>query len=144
MLCYDYASLPNLVKEYILPLLEKYKILTFSGPLGVGKTALVKEILKQCGVRDVVDSPSFGYVKGYVGGSGRIFNHFDLYRLSSVDDFVGAGFDEYLYRENECCLIEWPDVIKPLLCADELSCSVINIELRYDPNNAFEGRFIIF
>ena len=49
--------------------------------------------------------------------------HFDLYRLNNLDEFIQAGFDEYLYQEDALCFIEWPKIIEPLLISDV--CSVV-------------------
>jgi tRNA threonylcarbamoyladenosine biosynthesis protein TsaE len=46
---------------------------------------------------------------------GKVLYHFDLYRISSVDEFVLSGFNEYIYQPNSWALIEWPEVIEPLL-----------------------------
>jgi tRNA threonylcarbamoyladenosine biosynthesis protein TsaE len=32
------------------------KVVTFTGPLGAGKTTLIKKLLKRCGVHEVVTS----------------------------------------------------------------------------------------
>lgn len=144
MISFDYEHLKDIVAKHVLPLLENHRILIFSGPLGVGKTALIKEILKQSDVSDIVDSPTFGYVKSYKTPSGLVFNHFDLYRIGSLDGFVDAGFDEYLNRKNEYCLIEWPDVIEPLLSSPNLQNNVHHIELMYQPKGLSDQRFIKF
>ncbi len=125
-------DMPTFVKKQILPLLKDYSILTFTGPLGAGKTTLIREILHQSGVADHVTSPTFGYVKSYVGTHGHCFYHFDLYRIDSVDSFINAGFDEYLMQKNCTCLIEWPEVIEPLLETSQIKENVVNVALNYD------------
>ena len=37
----------------------KYKILFLNGPIGAGKTTLVKNLCKQFGVKELVTSPTF-------------------------------------------------------------------------------------
>jgi len=69
----------KIVQEHLVPKLEKYTIFTFSGPLGAGKTTLIKKFLKACGVDQIVTSPTFNYVNTYKTKNGMIFNHFDLY-----------------------------------------------------------------
>jgi tRNA threonylcarbamoyladenosine biosynthesis protein TsaE len=90
-------------------------IFTLTGTLGAGKTTLIKELLRVAGVTDLVVSPTFTLVNTYQGAGGKIFYHFDLYRIQSVEEFLAAGFDEYLYAPDSLCLIEWPAVIEPLL-----------------------------
>lgn len=104
-------------------------IFTFTGELGAGKTTLIKAFLKECGVTQAVTSPTFTYVNVYENQQGQIFYHFDLYRIKTVDDFIAAGFNEYLYQPNSWSLIEWPDVITPLL--NERVCHCI---LDYEGN----------
>jgi tRNA threonylcarbamoyladenosine biosynthesis protein TsaE len=91
------------------------KIFTFEGPLGAGKTTIIRHLLQKCGIHEPVTSPTFNYVNVYENSSRELFYHFDLYRLSSIDDFLAAGFNEFLYVENSWTLIEWPEIIMPLL-----------------------------
>lgn len=96
------------------------------GPLGAGKTTTVKALLRSCGVTGVITSPTFTYVNEYKNSEGEHFYHFDLYRITSVEEFQAQGFDEYLYQftlrssqsevgPRSWAFIEWPEVIKPLL-----------------------------
>ena len=93
------------------------RIWTLTGTLGAGKTTLVQEILTQLGVVGPIQSPTYTYVTLYQLADGRTVYHFDLYRLSSYEQFVQAGFDEYLYDENGICFIEWPEIVLPYLPA---------------------------
>lgn len=91
------------------------RIYTFTGSLGAGKTTLTQHMLRQLGVTDIIQSPTYTYICQYRTQDGRAIIHFDLYRLRSEDDFIQAGFDEYLYDEKIICFIEWPEIIMPLL-----------------------------
>jgi len=143
-------DMPSVVSNYILPIMNKVTnnvinnnmsnvtIFTLQGPLGAGKTSLVKEILRQNNVTDVVTSPTFTYVKNYSNPSGQTFHHFDLYRIGSLENFIAAGFDEYLYENSErksFCFIEWPEIIFPLLDQQENRFRTCKISLNYDPND---------
>ena len=44
-------------------------------------------------------------------------NHFDCYRLKDIREAMDFGAEEYLYSGNYC-LIEWPDMISPILPED--------------------------
>ena len=66
-------------------------------------------------MHDYITSPTFTYVNRYKNESDQTFYHFDCYRLGSLDDFVLAGFDEYLYEPNSWSFIELPEVVMPLL-----------------------------
>lgn len=105
----------DLVVDYLQKQMKKCSVFTFTGELGSGKTTLVKSFLKSCGVQQVVTSPTFTYVNMYENAQGSIFYHFDLYRIKTVEDFIAAGFNEYLYQPNSWSFIEWPEVIMPLL-----------------------------
>lgn len=96
-------------------LMPQCTVFTFIGSLGAGKTTLVQHLLRRCGVQDVITSPTFTYVNAYKNVQGQTFYHFDLYRLSSLNDFLDAGFDEYLYAPDSWAFIEWPEIVMPLL-----------------------------
>lgn len=98
--------------------LPECPVFTFTGPLGAGKTTLVRHLLKHCGVEHLVTSPTFTYFITYHNAQNETFYHFDLYRLKSLDEFRAIGFEEYLYQPNSWAFIEWPEVIEPLLTHD--------------------------
>ena len=132
-------EIEKIVKEHLMPRLKKNKIFTFQGPLGAGKTTLIKSFLKECGVTEIVTSPTFTYVNTYKNTKSQKFNHFDLYRLPNLESFQDLGFDEYFYEsineQNSWNLVEWPEIIKPLLEEKTLKPAVCNIYLNYDANN---------
>lgn len=103
------------------------RVMTFTGPLGAGKTTLIRELLNSCGVQEQITSPTFNYLNIYTNVQGYQFFHFDLYRITSLSEFCAAGFDEYLYMPNSWAFIEWPEHIMPLL--DNAVC---HVALEYD------------
>ncbi|MDP3889063.1 MAG: tRNA (adenosine(37)-N6)-threonylcarbamoyltransferase complex ATPase subunit type 1 TsaE [bacterium] len=119
----------KVVAQELAKMLEKVSIMTFTGSLGAGKTTLVREVLKASGVIDMITSPTFTYVNIYKNQRGRTFYHFDLYRIESLEDFVAAGFNEYLYASDSAVLIEWPELIMPLLTHD-----VCQVAIEYHEN----------
>lgn len=108
------TQMVDIAKELAEQLKNK-KIMTLSGPLGAGKTTLVQEILKQFRFNEPVISPTYTYVNVYRLPNGKTVYHFDLYRLNSVDEFLAAGFNEYLDQPDSLCFIEWPECIDSLL-----------------------------
>lgn len=96
-------------------LIPQGSIVTLVGSLGAGKTTLIRSFLKLRGVTDVVTSPTFSYVNQYNGPYNEHFFHFDVYRLGDAQQFVSAGFDEYLECTGSTVFIEWPEIIFPLL-----------------------------
>lgn len=80
----------------------------FSGGMGMGKTAFVRGALKAYGNPARVSSPTFALVHDY-GGTPHIF-HFDMYRVTSLDDLYSTGFFDYLSEDN-ILFIEWSENI---------------------------------
>ncbi len=111
---YSLTTLPTVV-EHLITLMPDCAVFTFVGPLGAGKTTLIKQLLARCGVKEVVMSPTFTYVATYTNDRGQTFYHFDLYRFKTLHDFMQAGFDEYLYVPDSWAFIEWPEILKPIL-----------------------------
>ncbi len=80
--------------------------LALVGPLGAGKTQLVKGFAVGLGIAEVVNSPSFTLMAEY---RGRLpLFHQDLYRLAGTDEALAGGLlDE---RQDEgVTLAEWAD-----------------------------------
>jgi tRNA threonylcarbamoyladenosine biosynthesis protein TsaE len=113
----------NSVVEFLFKNLQTCNIITFTGPLGAGKTTLVRALLERCGIQGIITSPTFNYVNVYKNGKGHTFYHFDLYRIKSINDFLASGFDEYLHMPDSFVFIEWPEIIMPLL--KHSACQVI-------------------
>ncbi len=120
---YTLDELPA-VAQTLKELLEGCTVITLSGPLGAGKTTLVRELLGLWGVKEPITSPTFTYMNQYENSSGKRFYHFDLYRIKTVADFQAAGFDEYLYEPDSVALIEWPEPIEALLGAGQCHISI--------------------
>lgn len=93
--------------------LEPGDILALIGDLGTGKTTLTKYIAKGMGVTENIDSPTFNIVKEHKSGRLPLF-HFDVYRLSSGDELLDIGADEYFYTDG-VCIIEWADIVADVI-----------------------------
>lgn len=131
MIAFTLKEVETIVLTHLIPRLSDYAIFAFTGPLGAGKTTIIKEFLRQAGVAQTVTSPTFTYVKQYTAEDGKIFHHFDLYRLRNLEGFLSLGFDEYLYDENGWCVIEWPEIINDFLQNSAISRRVWTIKLDY-------------
>ncbi|WP_304232312.1 tRNA (adenosine(37)-N6)-threonylcarbamoyltransferase complex ATPase subunit type 1 TsaE [Jiulongibacter sediminis] len=99
----------------------------FLGNLGAGKTTLIKEVCRQFGVNDVVQSPTFAIVNVYQTDAGEELYHFDCYRLKKAEEALDFGIEEYLYSD-QLCLIEWPQVIEELLPVPQLEINISALE----------------
>lgn len=92
--------------------LKKGDIIVLTGELGSGKTKLTEGILTYFGLQNEISSPTFTIVNEYDTDKFKIF-HFDVYRLSDVDEFYAIGGEEYF--EQGVSIIEWGEMIKEAL-----------------------------
>ena len=85
------------------------EILLLDGPLGAGKTMLVKGIATAMGLdQEEVTSPSFTLVNPHQGR--LLLYHIDLYRLNEGATAAHAvDLDEILTDENAVVMIEWAE-----------------------------------
>jgi tRNA threonylcarbamoyladenosine biosynthesis protein TsaE len=92
------------------------KVFAFYGKMSAGKTTFIKAVCEELGVTDVINSPTFAIVNEYVDGRGEPMYHFDFYRIKKLEEAYDIGYENYFYSGN-LCLIEWPEMIEPLLPA---------------------------
>ena len=90
------------------------KIVLFNGPMGAGKTTLIKELCKILHVTNSTSSPTFSIVNEYSTSNNEKIFHFDMYRLKSEEEALDMGIDDYLYSNN-WCFIEWSEKISNLI-----------------------------
>ena len=77
------------------------------GPLGAGKTALARALLRAASVDPALEvpSPSFTLVQEYETKLG-VVRHFDLWRLDGPGAMEELGWDE---ARDGIVLVEWPE-----------------------------------
>ena len=107
-------------------------IILLNGDLGSGKTTFVKSLVKYLGSDDVVTSPTFTLLNTY-NAKFPIY-HFDMYRLSSMEEALAVGFEEYFdkSRLDGICLVEWPENVEGLIDQVDLTITInkINDKMR--------------
>jgi tRNA threonylcarbamoyladenosine biosynthesis protein TsaE len=107
--------------------LEAGDLVAISGPLGAGKTQLVKGIAR--GLRVPADepvvSPSFVLVREY-GGRLKLY-HVDAYRLRSAAELIALGWDEMREQPGSVVVIEWSDRVPAAIPED-----AFQVELEHD------------
>ena len=108
--------------------------ITLSGELGAGKTVFVRGLARGLQIDGPVRSPSFILMNQYENGRLPLY-HFDIYRLSHVDDMNMLGYEEYFYG-NGVSVVEWPQLITELLPKERL-----DIEILYLDDESREIRF---
>jgi tRNA threonylcarbamoyladenosine biosynthesis protein TsaE len=92
------------------------------GELGVGKTTLVRGLLRGLGYTGRVRSPTFTLLEPYNLLNINVY-HFDFYRFSEQDEWRDAGFDEY-FGGDGVCLVEWPELAGAMLPDPDLRISL--------------------
>lgn len=111
---YNYAleELP-LVARKILKEVNSKTIL-FYAEMGMGKTTLIKELVKQLGADDLASSPTFSLVNEYLSEKRETIYHFDFYRIKNEEEAYDIGIEEY-FDSHSWCFIEWPSCIENLV-----------------------------
>lgn len=102
------------VSDYLIAQRNEADVVAFYGSMGAGKTTLIKNLCHRMGVTDEVNSPTFAIVNEYATSEGESVYHFDFYRIKKLEEAYDIGFENYFYSGN-LCLIEWPEMIEPLL-----------------------------
>lgn len=99
-------------------------VIALIGPLGAGKTHLVRAIAEGLGIADPrrVSSPTFVLIQEY---DARLpIYHFDAYRLKSEAEFADLGVYEY-FQGGGVCLVEWADKVASCLPEEYLQIAIV-------------------
>ncbi len=126
----DVINLSLAISEH-LPQLLKNHVILLDGPMGAGKTTFVSTLSALLGAMLTPSSPTFSIANEYplaspVMGYKQII-HMDLYRFKSVDEILQSGIEDYLYIMSNLVIIEWPELIEPLVVEP---FTRLNIEVR--------------
>lgn len=102
-------------------LVQPGDVVLLSGDLGAGKTTLAQGFARGLGVADQVVSPTFVLARLYRGRLPLI--HADAYRLDNLAEVTDLDLPELL-DDGGVALVEWGDVIAPMLPADFLEVRI--------------------
>lgn len=129
------AGLDNLNKtaNQLIQLSGSCNVWLINGEMGAGKTTLIKAICTELGVEDNVTSPTFSIINEYKSTTGPVY-HFDFYRVSTLDEALKAGVEDYFYS-GHYCFIEWPEIILPILPGQYIN---VNIEEGAGENRTYK------
>jgi tRNA threonylcarbamoyladenosine biosynthesis protein TsaE len=102
-------------------------VVALVGPLGAGKTHLVRAVAEGLGIANpgAVTSPTFTLIHEYPARL-PIF-HFDAYRLNGPNEFLDLGATEY-YEAGGVCLIEWADKVEAALPTERLTIRLVPVD----------------
>jgi tRNA threonylcarbamoyladenosine biosynthesis protein TsaE len=109
----DKKDLPAAAKK-ILDYTSGKKLIAFQGPMGAGKTTIIRAICSILGTGDIVTSPTFTIVNEYRTNNNEIIYHIDFYRIKKQEEVFDSGIEEYFYS-GSYCFIEWPELIGNIL-----------------------------
>ncbi|MEN8117631.1 MAG: tRNA (adenosine(37)-N6)-threonylcarbamoyltransferase complex ATPase subunit type 1 TsaE [Bacteroidota bacterium] len=90
------------------------RIFALYGKMGAGKTTFIQAICRALGSGDNVTSPTFALINEYNAANADSIFHFDFYRINDIEEAFDLGYEDYIYS-GHYCLIEWPEMIEPLL-----------------------------
>ena len=107
--------------ERIAAVLSGNEEIALFGDLGAGKTAFTRGVCRGLGILDGVSSPTFALVNAY-RGKYQVY-HFDMYRITSVDDLFSVGFYDYL--DTGILIIEWSENIESELEDDAVRIRIL-------------------
>lgn len=95
-------------------------LICLEGDFGAGKTCLARGIGKGLGVVEPITSPTFILINEHrIPGKALRFHHIDVYRLTTPQEILGLGIEDYFYGDG-VCVIEWAERVRELLPLEHL------------------------
>ncbi len=111
------AAETEAVGEKFARMLRPGNVVAFLGGLGAGKTAFTRGMARTLSPDADVSSPTFALVNDY---GGKVpFWHFDMYRITTMDDLYSTGFFDYL-EMGGILAVEWSENITGALPEDTI------------------------
>jgi len=78
------------------------------GPLGAGKSTLVRAACRGVGIDGPIPSPTFTLLNQYSTADGDPVSHVDLYRINTESELLALGWEELLESEH-ALFAEWAE-----------------------------------
>ena len=96
--------------------LNPQSIILLQGPIGAGKTSLVKGIAQGLCISEDITSPTFALSHHYKSGKIPLI-HLDLYRLENISSAKEVFYseEEEAVQSQAILVIEWPELIEPYI-----------------------------
>ena len=125
-------------------LIKPPMVILLEGDLGSGKTTLVKSLGKYLGFDGEVTSPTFTLLNVYEGKF-PIY-HFDMYRLSSMEEAVAVGFEEYFDKSSldGVSIVEWPENVDGLFKEVDFVIKIEKVNDRLRKITVTEGKDVTY
>ena len=98
----------ELFAEELSLIIKGSDIICYFGEVGAGKTVFTRGLCKGLGVTGYVNSPSYIILNQYEGKKYSIF-HYDLYRISDVEELTEIGFYDFAGESGSITIIEWSE-----------------------------------
>ena len=118
---YGEEAMENL-GEVVSSVLKSGAVVYLEGDLGMGKTTLVRGVLRGLGYQGPVKSPTYTIVEPYDLSGFEAF-HFDLYRVTDAEELEFMGIRDY-FTDGRLCLIEWAEMGRGVLPEADLIISL--------------------
>jgi len=119
--------------EGVVPSPDHATIVTLSGDLGAGKTALVKCCARALGITQELTSPTFVIQKEYPIESPKKFTqlvHIDAYRLTSASELEYLKWGETINHPHTIVFLEWPEMVKGIILPEPITISIVGSQER--------------
>ncbi|MFI4954627.1 MAG: tRNA (adenosine(37)-N6)-threonylcarbamoyltransferase complex ATPase subunit type 1 TsaE [Gammaproteobacteria bacterium] len=97
-------------------------VIFLQGPLGAGKTTLIRGLLQGLGYNSAVKSPTYTLVETYALAAHTIY-HWDMYRIVEPEELEFMGIRDYA-QQPAWWLVEWPEKVNEMLPKPDLNISI--------------------
>jgi len=124
---------------------RKYRVITFSGEMGAGKTTFISTLCALLRVREPVSSPTFALVNEYgfsMDGKEETIYHIDLYRVKNTEEAMNAGMEDCIDQAmtgSAFCFVEWPQKAPELFHGTYIS---VNIDVTGEESRSLTVRLM--